>query len=528
MSTLGRDSPTCRSRSTPTRSRRCSASVSSDFERLTTVIHMRGGGEEGVGEDVIYDAVDHEVAAGRRARRTTSPGSYTLGEFCERIGGARPVPASRRSASVSRLYRRWALRDGGARPRAAPGRPLAARGARARAAARDVRRLAAARRAADARAAAQRGWSATRRCASSSTRRARWNDAADRRAASPPGAVDSVDFKGLYTGTVVDQPPDPVLYRRVVEAFPDAWIEDPDADARDRRGARAAPRPDHLGRADPLDRRHRGAAVPAADGQHQAVAVRRPAQRCCDAYDYCAERGIGAYGGGQFELGAGRGQIQYLASLFHPDTPNDVAPTRLQRARRRRRACRRARSRRRRRRPASAGADATSVALRGFAGIAANALTRATRSRRSTRRRKDCLAPAAVHTRSGSWHATRQQLPPRFSARRSRSSAHALARRRRRRHLAGQPRAAPPVAAAPANKGRATPSAARASVRITSVSCVPDERAAATRIRSQRAARCCCRQRPGRRDDRSPSREPRARASHATRPSRTCARPARG
>ena len=34
----------------------------------------------------------------------------------------------------------------------------------------------------------------------------------------------------------------------------------------------------------------------------------------------------GAYGGGQFELGPGRGQIQYLASLFHPDAPNDVAP----------------------------------------------------------------------------------------------------------------------------------------------------------------------------------------------------------
>ena len=32
------------------------------------------------------------------------------------------------------------------------------------------------------------------------------------------------------------------------------------------------------------------------------------------------------YGGGQFELGPGRGQIQCLASLFHPDTPNDVAP----------------------------------------------------------------------------------------------------------------------------------------------------------------------------------------------------------
>jgi hypothetical protein len=32
------------------------------------------------------------------------------------------------------------------------------------------------------------------------------------------------------------------------------------------------------------------------------------------------------YGGGQFELGPGRGQIQYLASLFHPDGPNDTAP----------------------------------------------------------------------------------------------------------------------------------------------------------------------------------------------------------
>ena len=27
-----------------------------------------------------------------------------------------------------------------------------------------------------------------------------------------------------------------------------------------------------------------------------------------------------------FELGPGRGQIQCLASLFHPDTPNDTAP----------------------------------------------------------------------------------------------------------------------------------------------------------------------------------------------------------
>ena len=51
-----------------------------------------------------------------------------------------------------------------------------------------------------------------------------------------------------------------------------------------------------------------------------------PSQALFAAYDYCDEKGIGAYGGGQCELGPGRGQIQYLASIFHPETPNDVAP----------------------------------------------------------------------------------------------------------------------------------------------------------------------------------------------------------
>ena len=43
-------------------------------------------------------------------------------------------------------------------------------------------------------------------------------------------------------------------------------------------------------------------------------------------YEYCGGEGIGMYGGGQFELGAGRGQIEYLASLYHPAGANDVAP----------------------------------------------------------------------------------------------------------------------------------------------------------------------------------------------------------
>ena len=41
------------------------------------------------------------------------------------------------------------------------------------------------------------------------------------------GALDSIDLKGLYTGSPVDQGADPALYRRVADAFPQAWIEDP-------------------------------------------------------------------------------------------------------------------------------------------------------------------------------------------------------------------------------------------------------------------------------------------------------------
>ena len=48
--------------------------------------------------------------------------------------------------------------------------------------------------------------------------------------------------------------------------------------------------------------------------------------RLFECIDACLERGIELYGGGQFELGVGRGQIQEIASLFYPGTPNDVAP----------------------------------------------------------------------------------------------------------------------------------------------------------------------------------------------------------
>ncbi len=139
------------------------------------------------------------------------------------------------------------------------------------------------------------------------------------------GAVDSVDFKGLYKGTVVDQPADPALYERVVRAFPEAWIEDP-ALTEETEPVLAAHR-ERFSWDAPIHSVDDIEALPYPPRMVNIKPSRLGGLRnLLDAYDYCAERGIGCYGGGQFELSVGRGQNQYLASIFHPGTPNDVAP----------------------------------------------------------------------------------------------------------------------------------------------------------------------------------------------------------
>ena len=37
--------------------------VSPEFTRVTTLVHLRGGGEEGIGEDVTYTSTDHPPPA---------------------------------------------------------------------------------------------------------------------------------------------------------------------------------------------------------------------------------------------------------------------------------------------------------------------------------------------------------------------------------------------------------------------------------------------------------------------------------
>ena len=281
-------------------------------------------------------------------------GSYTLGEFCELIDSLDLFPVAPQR-DVSRLYRRWTFHSAALDLALAPGGQAAARGARPRARAGDVRRLAAARRAADARADRSAARATTRR--SLQARPDQLVDARADRRAGRDRRRRLGRLQGLYRGTIVDQPPDPVLYRRVVEAFPDAWIEDPTWSRRDRRGARRRPRPDHLGRADPLDRRHRGAAVPAADGQHQAVADRRPARSCAHTYDYCAERGSAPTAAASSSSGPGAARPSTWRRCSTPTPPttsrrsattsNDPPP-----------GCPRARCPPRPRRPASAGTDA--------------------------------------------------------------------------------------------------------------------------------------------------------------------------
>jgi hypothetical protein len=297
-------------------------SVSSEFTRLSTVIRLSGGGVEGIGEDVTYDQLDH-IAFQDAGATLDLAGAQTLGDFAARIAvlDLFPAPPVR---EVSRLYRRWAFESAALDLALRQGASsLAERLGRESRPTRFVVSL-------------RLGDPPTtepirRRLAISPTLHFKLDPTSDWgeelfAALVETGAVDSVDMKGLYKGTIVDQPPDPVLYQRVVDAFPNAWIEDP----------ALTPEIDEI-LAPHRDRITWDAAIHSvADIEALPFAPKmvniKPSrfgslEALCAAYDYCDEHGIGAYGGGQFELGPGRSQIQYLASLFHPDTPNDVAPS---------------------------------------------------------------------------------------------------------------------------------------------------------------------------------------------------------
>jgi L-alanine-DL-glutamate epimerase-like enolase superfamily enzyme len=295
--------------------------VSSAFTRLTTVVHLHGGGHEGLGEDVVYDALDH-IAFQDAGPVHDLTGATTLGELCDLTHELDLFP-SEPVRPVSRLYRRWsfesaaldlALRQAGTtlhehlgiEPKPVHFVVSLRLG--------DPPTIDPLRRRLDSYPSLRFKLDPTNA----------WTEELFAQLVDT-GAVESVDLKGLYKGTAVDQAVDPVLYERCVTHFPDAWIEDPAITPETE--AILAPVHDRI----TWDAEIHGVAdIEALPWAPRMVNV-KPSRvgglrELCDTYDYCAEHGIRMYGGGQFELSVGRGQIQYLASLFHADTPNDTAP----------------------------------------------------------------------------------------------------------------------------------------------------------------------------------------------------------
>ena len=136
--------------------------------------------------------------------------------------------------------------------------------------------------------------------------------------------VDTVDFKGIYRAAF-GSPPDAELYARIAAAFPDAWIEDPALTNETMRALEA-----HRERITWDAAIHEWSDVEALPFAPRCLNSKPSrfgsVKRLFDFYDACGREGIALYGGGQYELGPGRAQIQLLAALFHPDAPNDVAP----------------------------------------------------------------------------------------------------------------------------------------------------------------------------------------------------------
>ena len=281
--------------------------VTRGFTRVTTVVHLRGGGEEGLGEDVTWYAEAHEQELAAGAVLPLA-GSWTLESFSAAL-------------TIDETHRRWAYES----------------------AALDLALRQAGRSLADALVREPRpvdfvvspglGDPPT----AEKLRQFRelypelrfkldpsdsWTEELTAEIADT-GAVVTVDLKAYYATD--GPPPDPAFYRRVVEAFPEAFIEDP------------ARTPEALAVLEPHRTRvtwdapiHSIADVEALPWPPRTLNSKPSRfgrlQALLEFYDWTANHGIGLYGGGMFELGPGRGQIQYLASLFHPDAPNDVAP----------------------------------------------------------------------------------------------------------------------------------------------------------------------------------------------------------
>ena len=299
-----------------------------EFMRLTTVIRLRGGGHEGVGEDVCYEPIEHETQA---AAGPVLPlaGSFTLDGFSRHLGGLDLFHAGAAVREASLDYRRWAFES-------------AALDLALRQAGRSLAEVLQARLAPVRFVVSTRLDDPAGVAPPSADRVLGWlrRDPALRFKLDPTDdwshemirelagldAVDVVDMKGQYDEVPFDVPLDPHTYREVIASFPHALIEDPKLTPELRLTLEG--HEDRVTWDAPI---HSVDDIVGRDWPPKVVNMKPsrfgPLSRLLEAYDHLGANGIAAYSGGQTELGPGRGQVQYLASLFHPDAPNDIAPS---------------------------------------------------------------------------------------------------------------------------------------------------------------------------------------------------------
>jgi hypothetical protein len=280
------------------------SSTPSGWTRVTTTVVLSGAGETGIGEDVTYEAELHDgVPADLELG-----GEWTIASLSTRLD---------EFDSLAEGYRRWAF-EGAALDLALQQNQRGLGEAFGREE-RPVRFVV------STRADPQQWLEVAPQLEFKLDAETDWDRTVLQRLRELD-RVRVVDLKAYYRGTSVDLAPDPELYRAIVEELPDviiedAWLEDglrealtsaegrlsfdaPIHSLADLNGLPLAPRwlnikPSRFGRAREL----------------------------LDTIEACEERGIAMYGGGQYELGPGRPQIQRLASVFYPDGPNDVAPS---------------------------------------------------------------------------------------------------------------------------------------------------------------------------------------------------------
>jgi len=294
------------------------------FERVTTVVSLSGDGETGRGEDVTYEADHHDALADWAADGGSFDlaGESTFGEFSDVLDDEALWPAGGPDREAFRHYRRWAFE--------AAALDLALRQAGATLAdrldaAHDPVRFVVSSRLPEG--DTERVETLLERYPDAELKLDPTSDWPDETFdyLRETGAVRILDLKGAYEGTDVDQAPDPDLYRRVFEGFPDAVVEDP-AVTDDTRGVVEA-HADRVSWDAPIHGLDDVRAQPVAPDWLNVKPSRfGTVESLFETVQWASEHGVAMYGGGQFELGVGRGQIQELAALFYADGPNDVAP----------------------------------------------------------------------------------------------------------------------------------------------------------------------------------------------------------